>query len=210
MRKIISILVPLLFSIAAQATPMTSGSSSNNYYSSNVSIGNVQKNNDVLFIYSSYGKSESQVSSYADLNNNDFNSISTGTVKSGSAYQNTVAVETGSVFSFDWLWFSTEYSNSIYNDFAFVNLSLGGLNLIADTSTTDYTTGNFSWTADQSGLLTYTIGALNVNDNNKYSKLLVNNIAVTEAVSIPGPASLGIFAVALVGFVISRRKTKMS
>ena len=120
-------------------------------------------------------------------------------------------MDTGSVFSFDWLWYSDENSNSIFNDFAFVNLNLGDLNWLADTSTADWTTGNFSWTATESGLLTYTLGVFNVNDNTVKSKLVVNNISVSNPISVPAPASLGIFAVAILGlFAINRRKRNLS
>ena len=109
------------------------------------------------------------------------------------------------------MWYSDENSNSTFNDFAFVNLNLGDLNWLADTSTPDWTTGNFSWTATESGLLTYTLGVFNVNDNTVKSKLVVNNISVANPVSVPAPASLGIFAVAILGlFAVNRRKRNLS
>lgn len=201
MRKIISILVPLLFSVTAQATMMSANS-----------IGNVGfSNNGDLIISSAYGYSKKDVAKFTGVKKNAFDSIATGSVTSGSAYKNTVAVDAGSTFSFDWKWWSSEDSNSAYNDFAFVNLSLGDLDLLADTFTPDYTRGNFAWTAAESGWLTYTIGVFNVNDKNKKynSALQVNNISVSNPVSVPSPASLGIFAVALVGLMVSRRRKKV-
>ncbi|MDN2662378.1 PEP-CTERM sorting domain-containing protein [Psychromonas sp. 14N.309.X.WAT.B.A12] len=209
MRKIISILVPLLFSVAAQATVMshkTSGKhTSGNTIGSNT-IGAVKTYQDSLYIYSIDGESDSKVSTFAGVEQGTFDSISTGNAVSGSAYQNSVTVDTGSVFSFDWLWYSAENSNSYYNDFAFVNLSLGDLNWLADTATPDWTTGSFEWTATESGLLTYTVGVLNVNDNAFKSKLIVNNFLVSAPVAVPAPAMLGLFALAVLGFSISRRK----
>ena len=83
MRKIISILVPLLFSMATQATVM--GYKTTNFDA----IGTVTKYNDSLFIYSINGQSESKVAAFSSLEKNIFDNISTGNVISGSAYQNT-------------------------------------------------------------------------------------------------------------------------
>ena len=200
MRRIILILVPLLFSVTAQATLMSAET-----------IGAVTTNNGSFIIDSSNGKNKNKVAQLTGVEKNAFNSIATGNVTSGSAYKNTVAVDAGSTFSFDWKWWSSEDSNSAYNDFAFVNLSLGDLGLLADTSTPDYTTGNFAWTAVESGWLTYTIGVFNVNDKKKKynSALQVSNISVSNPVSVPSPASLGIFAVALVGLMVSRRRKQV-
>ena len=192
-------MVPLLFSVTAQATMMSANS-----------IGNVGfSNNGDLIISSAYGYSKKDVAKFTGVKKNAFDSIATGSVTSGSAYKNTVAVDAGSTFSFDWKWWSSEDSNSAYNDFAFVNLSLGDLDLLADTFTPDYTRGNFAWTAAESGWLTYTIGVFNVKDNSYYSKIAVKNINVSSPVSVPSPASLGIFAVALVGLMVSRRRKKV-
>lgn len=210
MRKIISIIMPLLFSMATQAT-VISHNTIGQQVSSSYAIGTVTQYNDSLFIYSNSGKSDSKVAAFTGTDKSAFDNISTGNVNSGSAYQNTVTVDTGSVFSFDWLWYSDENSNSTFNDFAFVNLNLGDLNWLSDTSTPDWTTGNFSWTAIESGLLTYTLGVFNVNDNTVKSKLVVNNISVSNPISVPAPASLGIFAVAILGlFAINRRKRNLS
>ena len=199
MRKTISILVTLLFSVAAQATLISTNSIGYAGFS----------NNDNLIISSKYGYSKKDVANFTGVDKNAFDGITTGSITSGSAYKNTVAVDVGSTFSFDWNWWSNEASNSRYNDFAFVNLNLGSLNLLADTSTPDYTTGNFAWTAAESGLLTYTIGVFNVGDTVKNSTLIVNNISVSNPVSVPSPASLGIFAVALVGLMVARRRKQV-
>jgi len=205
MRKIISILVPLLFSMATQAT-VINYKASGQYASGADTIGTVKTYQDSLYIYSIDGKSDSKVSAFTGVDQGTFDNLSTGNAISGSAYQNSVTVDTGSVFSFDWLWFSSETSNSPYNDFAFVNLSLGDLSWIADTSTPDWTTGSFEWEATESGLLTYTVGVLNVNDDTVKSKLIVNNFSVSAPVAVPAPAMLGLFALAVLGFSISRRK----
>ncbi len=199
MRKTISILVTLLFSVAAQATLISTNSIGYAGFS----------NNDNLIISSKYGYSKKDVANFTGVDKNAFDGITTGSITSGSAYKNTVAVDVGSTFSFDWNWWSNEASNSRYNDFAFVNLNLGSLDWLADTSTPDYTTGNFAWTAAESGWLTYTIGVFNVNDNSINSTLLVNNISVSNPVSVPSPASLGIFAVALVGLMVARRRKQV-
>ncbi|WP_298940106.1 PEP-CTERM sorting domain-containing protein [uncultured Psychromonas sp.] len=209
MRKIISILVPLLFSMAAQATVM-SYKTSGHHTSGTNTIGTVKTYQDSLYIYSIDGKGDSKVSTFAGVEQGAFDSISTGNALSGSAYQNSVTVDTGSIFSFDWLWYSVEISNSFYNDFAFVNLSLGDLNWLADTSTPDWETGTFEWAATESGLLTYTVGVFNVNDDTVKSKLIVNNFSVSDPVSVPAPAMLGLFALAVLGFSINRRKKLVS
>ena len=199
MRKTISILVTLLFSVAAQATLISTNSIGYAGFS----------NNDNLIISSKYGYSKKDVANFTGVDKNAFDGITTGSITSGSAYKNTVAVDVGSTFSFDWNWWSNEASNSRYNDFAFVNLNLGSLDWLADTSTRDYTTSNFAWTAAESGWLTYTIGVFNVNDNSINSTLLVNNISVSNPVSVPSPGSLGIFAVALVGLMVARRRKQV-
>ncbi|WP_028870054.1 PEP-CTERM sorting domain-containing protein [Psychromonas arctica] len=199
MRKIISILVPLLFSVAAQATVISTNS---------IGYAGFSKN-DNLIISSAHGDSKKNVANFTAIDKSAFNSLTTGSAKSGSAYQNTVAVDAGSTFSFDWKWWSDEVSNIRYNDFAFVNLSLGSLDWLADTSTPDYTTGNFAWTAAESGWLTYTIGVFNVGDTFKNSTLIVKNISVSNPASVPSPASLGILAVALVGLIASRRRKQV-
>ena len=198
MRRIILILVPLLFSVTAQATLMSAET-----------IGAVTANNGSFIIDSSNGKNKNKVAQLTGVEKNAFDSIATGKVTSGSAYKNTVAVDAGSTFSFDWKWLSNEGSNSWYNDFAFVNLSLGSLDWLADTSTPDDTTGNFAWTAAESGWLTYTIGVFNVKDSFANSTLTVNNISVSNPVSVPSPASFGILAVALVGLMVSRRRKQV-
>jgi len=199
MRKILSILLPLLFSVAAQATLISTNSIGYAGFS----------NNENLIISSKYGYSKKDVANFTGVDKNAFNSIATGSITSGSAYKNTVAVDAGSTFSFDWKWLSNEASNSWYNDFAFVNLNLGSLGWLADTTTPDYTTGNFAWTAAEAGWLTYTIGVFNVKDNSVSSTLIVNNISVSNPVSVSSPASFGILAVALLGLIVSRRRKQL-
>ena len=120
--------------------------------------------------------------------------LSTGNATTGSAFGNSIHVNAGQIFSFDWVWDSNESNSSSYNDFAFVTLDLDGISLIADTSTADNSGGTFSWLATSTGTLNYGVGILDVRDSIVDSFLTVSNVQ-----AVPEPSTLAIFALSIMG-----------
>jgi len=173
-----------------------------------ISIGNSTDNGGGSYTLSSGtgSVSDSSIETFVGLSSGALDTISTGNATEGSALSDSFSIVTGDTFSFDWLWTSNEAFGASYNDFSFVYLSLGGIGILADTFTVDNTSGSFSWTATSSGLLTYGIGVMDVNDTIVDSFITVSNI--NTSTSVPEPASLALLAIGIAGFSISRKKKK--
>ncbi len=172
-----------------------------------MTIGNVTDNGSGQYTISNASGSvtDSVIESFLGLSSGTLDSISTGNAKEGSALKDTVQVNAGSEYSFDWTWFSSEDNGVSYNDFSFVSLSLDGTEVLADTFVNDNFSSSFSWTATTSGLLTYGIGVMDVNDEVVSSTLNVSNISVSE---VSEPVTLAIFGLGLVGLAGLRRSRK--
>lgn len=190
MKKILALLIPSLFAFTgvSQATVM--------------SIGDVLVDADTYTINTAEGVSTSNVEQFVGLSSGTLNFLADGTAKEGSAITDSVLVNIGDTFSFDWIWNTNEIVKfkKKYNDYSFVSLSLDGIDVLADMSTENNTGGHFSWTALSKGELTYGIGVMDVNDTTVDSWLVVNNIKVPE------PALFALFGLALVGFGFRRQK----
>jgi hypothetical protein len=122
-------------------------------------------------------------------------------------------------------------SGASFNDFAFYSLSLDGIGVLADTFARDNDSGSFVWTAPTSGLLTYGIGVMDLNDEVVSSFLTVSNISNGNAnvvgigdftdngdgsyflstgvdeTAIPVPAAVWLFGSGLVGLIGATKKS---
>lgn len=186
----ISCLVLFLFASMSNADVMTAGDVTNN---GGGSFTLTSGNGSV---------SDSAIESFIGLTAGGLDALSTGDATEGSAITDTFNIASGDTFSFDWLWTSNEGDGVDYNDFAFVNLSFDGVALLADTFTPDGTSGSFSWMATTSGMLTYGIGVMDVNDTLVASTLTVNNISATVA----EPSAIALLALGFAGVGFARRK----
>lgn len=131
----------------------------------------------------------------------------------GSAFSDSIDISEGETFSFDWLWSSVDSDLADYNDFAFVTISLDGIlqeNIyLADTYITSGTSGTYSWIADPSGVLTYSIVIMNVGDNFRTSSLTVSNI-ITNSTSVPEPATISFLLLGLGLVLVSKKSSRKS
>lgn len=187
-KSLLAVPMLFLFSTTVQATV--------------TSVGKVNFKNNGNIVIKANGVNDARLSTFAGIDTGGLDLLSSGDAKRGSAIQESVYVDVGYTLSFDWKWFNKEGLNSTNNDFAFIDLSLGDTDVLVDTQAANKSKGAFTWAATEAGLLTYTIATLNVNNNRASSKLVVKNF------SIPEPALLGVFGLALFGFGVTRRIKK--
>ncbi len=130
----------------------------------------------------------------------------------GSAFSDSFDISAGETFSFDWSWSSLDSDSPEYNDFAFVTISLDGILqetvYLADTYIASGTFDTFSWIADASGELTYSIVIMNVGDNFVASSLTVSNI--TNSTSVPEPATISFLLLGLGLVLVSKKSFRKS
>lgn len=119
----------------------------------------------------------------------------------GSAAKDSFNITTGQVFSFDWV-FST--SDTYYNDFSFINLQLDGNTIFSKEILRQASNGNgsghFSWAATGTGLLSYGIGILDMTDWRADSSIVISNIN-----PVPLPAAAWLFLTGLFGLLGFKR-----
>ncbi|MEL6446983.1 MAG: PEP-CTERM sorting domain-containing protein [Pseudomonadota bacterium] len=147
------------------------------------------------------GVSDGAIEAFLGLGAGTLDAISSGNAVEGSALSISTNVGSGDTLSFDWFWTSNEFSGAFFNDFAFVSVSLDGIEILADTFSLDGTIDSFSFTTGVSGALTVGIGVMDVNDGAVASFLDVDNIAV-----VPAPASLLLLGLGLAGLGVARRR----
>lgn len=175
-----------------------------------ISSGNVINNGDGTFILSTDGVQDSQIELDHGLATGfiDLTTITSQTSQAttGSAIGNTININKGDNFGFNWLWQTSEEPDLLgFNDFAFVVLQTVDTTLLADTFTPTNTTGTFSWQSDIDGPLTYSIINMNVGDTNDQSVLTVSNIT-PSSVAISEPPVWAIFGLAMVSISAFRRQ----
>ncbi|MEL6215736.1 MAG: PEP-CTERM sorting domain-containing protein [Pseudomonadota bacterium] len=165
------------------------------------SIGDVTPVGTGFTISSDDGVSDGAIEAFLGLGAGTLDDISSGNATEGSAIAITASIASGGSVSFDWFWTSNEFSGAFFNDFAFVSVSMNGVQVLADTFTLDGTISSFSYTAGSGGLLTIGIGVMDVNDSAVDSFLDVDNITV-----VPAPASLLLLGLGLAGLGVARRR----
>ncbi|MGH1432819.1 MAG: hypothetical protein ACRBB4_17105, partial [Neptuniibacter sp.] len=140
-------------------------------------IGNVSESGGVYTITTGTGSvSDSALETFGGFYAGALDAEMGTDVIEGSAIKSTIEVEAGDTLSFDWVWDTDDYLP--YNDFAFVGLSLLGIeDILASVAISgDYgtTSGSYSWTAGAAGVLTYVIGVVDVGDSAVTSYLNVS------------------------------------
>lgn len=172
-----------------------------------VTIGDVTKSGDDFVITSGPGGvSVGALESFAGFAPGALTAEGLGVVEGGSALKSTVEVAAGDTLTFDWVWSSNE-TDSFWNDFAFVGLSLFGVqDVIASVAMTGSSgSDSFSWVAGAAGVLTYVIGVADVGDQFVTSQLTVSKLS-----PVPVPAAALLFGSALLGFAGFSARRKVS
>jgi len=174
-------------------------------FAGSTSIGSVTDNGSGGYNITSAGERTSHVEAFLSttpnisINNDAF---------WGSALKNSLEIEQGDIFSFNWIWSSTESDNSTNNDFAFVSLILDDTLIFNDidvfASVYDYgqnEIGIYSWEAIEDGTLYYGIGVMDASSYTSQSAITVSNIKV----DVPLPATIWLFILGLSGLFTMRK-----
>ncbi|HAC63540.1 MAG TPA: hypothetical protein DCF68_08360 [Cyanothece sp. UBA12306] len=132
--------------------------------------------------------SDSQLEMFVGFNPGELDSLLNVNVTEGSAIQRDITVAAGDTVSFDWNFLTNEGQNSYYNDSAFVAISDGFSDKLADTyhqlnpsnttlgQGTGY--GTFSHQFINGGTYTLSVGILDAMDTVVDSTLLVDNFSM--------------------------------
>ncbi len=168
-----------------------------------ITIGSVTDNGGGSYTISSNGVDDALIEALFGLSSGLIDGLAVTTdpdlATEGSGLGDNVNISTGEIFSFDWLWTSSEVSGTTtFNDFAFVVLNYENTTVLADTFTPDNTVGSFSWESDYTGVLSYGIFSVDVGDTLVDSFLTVSNLSHT---SIPEPSMLAVFALMMMALV---------
>lgn len=168
-------------------------------------IGNVTEAGGTYTINSVGGVSDSALETFGGLAAGALDAEMGTDVTNGSAIKGTFDVDAGDTLTFEWTWTSSD--NLPFNDFAFVGLSLLGIDdVLASVALTGTSgSGSYSWTSGAAGVLTYVIGSVNVGDT------LVNSVLnVSKLSPVPVPAAALLFGSALLGFAGFSARRKVS
>lgn len=175
-------------------------------------IGNVSETDGVYTLSTGAGSvTDSALETFAGIAAGSLDAELGKDAIEGSAIQSTVEVEAGDTFTFDWTWESGEPaalgSDDVFDDFAFVALSLFGIEEVLATAAMDgaAASGSYSWTAGAAGVLTWTVGIVDVGDDIVNSYLNVSKLS-----PVPVPAAALLFGSALLGFAGFSARRKIS
>ena len=132
--------------------------------------------------------SDSQLEQFAGLNPGELDSLLGINVTEGSAIKRDITVAGGETVSFDWNFLTNEGQSSYYNDSAFVAISDGFSDKLADTyhqlnpsnTSLGQETGSqtFNHQFVNGGTYTLTVGVLDARDTIVDSTLLVDNFSI--------------------------------
>ncbi|GJD19068.1 hypothetical protein RIVM261_040240 [Rivularia sp. IAM M-261] len=161
------------------------------------------------------GASANQLESFLELTSGSLTSL--GAIE-GSAIKQTITVNAGDSFSFDWNFLSDDFQNSDYNDFAFFSLT----NVTELANTFSPTVFSFSRLSNQTEYQKYTynfqvagtytlgFGVADVGDDTVNSALLVDNLKLYHIPqTIPEPASISGICIAIgLGFGLKNKNGK--
>jgi hypothetical protein len=176
-----------------------------------VSIGNVTESGGVYTLSTGSGSvTDAELEAFGGLTAGSLDAEMGTNVTEGSAIKSTINVEAGDTLTFDWVWDTDEsWIEGLlgFNDFAFVGLSLMGVEEVLASVVFDGATetGTYSWTAGADGVLTYVIGVVDVGDTYVTSYLNVSKLS-----PVPVPAAALLFGSALLGFAGFSARRKVS
>ena len=144
----------------------------------------------------------------------------------GSAFKQTFHASAGDIVSFDWDFATSETSAPINNDFGFYTLNGTAIKLADTNSTLSAIPGSLTAPYDQhtgfstrtfmiptNGSYTLGFGAVNANDDNISSALLVDNVHIGAGggggtPAVPEPGSVALLFGAGIGSLLLKRKMK--
>lgn len=147
------------------------------------------------------GISDSSLESFLGLAAGTLDSLGNGNATNGSAIKQTIAVKAGDILTFDWKFSTDDYLP--FNDFSFFSISsnvleLADINLVGNYGATALET--LSYKFHNAGSYTLGFGVVNVSDTVGNSQLLVDNVKINSAASVPEPASiLGLLGMGALG-----------
>lgn len=178
-------------------------------------LGDVTEPSPAVYDLTANGVSESTIESTLGLTSGALDTLSNTNVTNGSAIWDTVNINTGDIFSFDWIWTNEEvdqgYSPYDFGDFAFATFSLdNSLNKFVDTFQPTGTSGTYQWTSTGTGPLTWAVGVVNTEDKSVSSGVTISNLTTISAVPEPSIYALLLGGIGLVGFMAAKRRKQVT
>ncbi|MDB9704579.1 hypothetical protein OAA86_10970, partial [Rhodospirillales bacterium] len=144
---------------------------------------------------SASGTNQASLESSGGMNLGQLDQTGLGNATVGSMLNQTISLNSGQTFSFNWSFLDADYSP--YNDFAFLSVN-GDVSVLADAGSPESGSQNpwstYEFTAPENGEYNISIGVLNVEDETPLysSKIYIDNIGVvgsdvTNTISISEP-----------------------
>ncbi len=159
-----------------------------NIETSNFGVNPTDGNYQALLTSGYSSVSDLQLEAFLGLNHGELDSLISKNATEGSAIKREITVEAGDTLEFNWNFLTNEGTPNYYNDFAFVSISDGYLDKLADTNSTfnfsnssfneETGYGSFSHQFTNSGTFTIAVGVLDAVDSIVDSALLVDNFSI--------------------------------